>query len=105
MSKFKRYGFQLNDLGKDPDETFVRHGVGVPAKYTTTPSRTRSKKIFRVIGLICFICTLVSILGLIGNIYGWVNETVFQVIGPALGGLFFVSHLGFFFEMWLKPQS
>jgi len=99
MSKIKRYGFQLNDPGKDPDEKFVRHGVGVPAKFTETPGRILLKKIFRVLGLTCFICILMFIPILIFHRVGWINEYVFIVLRFAVFGVIFISHLGFFFEM------
>ncbi len=99
MHKFKRYGFQLNDPGKDPDQKFVRHGVGVPVRFTETPSRKRLKKILSFLGMICFSCMLAVIPVAVCDALGWVNETIMGVLGCILVVVIFISHLGFFFEM------
>jgi len=99
MNQFKRYGFQLKDPGRDPEEQGVRHGVGVPAKFTETADRLLLKALFRFVGIFCFWCMLAVLPVAVCVRLGWVNEMVLSLLTSAWVVVIFISHVGFFFEM------
>ena len=102
MESFKRYGMSMKDLSSDA--ALKKSAVlskAVPKKHIETPDRVWMKRMIRVVGLFCFVMTvMVFVVGLmVFVISGLGSAIVFGFLGDMSLGLFFVNHLGLFLEM------
>ena len=102
METIKRYGVKMRDLGGDAalNDPLVA-GRTVPKKFMETPGRIWLKRMIRVMGLFCFVLTVLGIVFVFAGmaIPALTKEVVFLPVLGMLGGLFFVNHMGLFMEM------
>ena len=102
METIKRYGLKMGDLSRDAAlKGVVSAGRGVPKQFLETPGRLWLKRMIRVMGLFCFVITVLAVAGcfIIMLFPASMNQAFAEATMGMIAGLFFINHMGLFIEM------